>query len=388
MLVYTFAPDKMFFMSIFKKLFNKADSNQVKNKFYSFPVSNIIRETEHAVTLVFDKPNENFEFNPGQYLTLKLKIHENELHRAYSLCNLPDENTLQVTVKETDDGYFSKYVNNELEIGDLVDVFPPRGKFTFLPNENQKRHIVCFAGGSGITPIASIIQSVLQNEPNSKATLFYGNRTQNDIIFKNKLKRLETESDQFEVIHILSEEQGTDFTDYYGYIDSDKVNLFANKYFHLEEELLFYLCGPEKMTTAIKKSLITLGYDKKLIKTELFTTSLPNENGQSIKQIEINSEIVLGATIKAKYSGEQHKLIYVDERKSVLDTALDSGMKIPFSCLNGVCSTCSARLVKGTVVMEQNFALEDEEVQDGFILTCQSRPTSDKIEVDWDDNRI
>ena len=379
-------------MSIFKKLFqsNKPSKTTNNNKFYTFPVANIIRETERAVSLVFDKPEEGFDFKPGQYLTLKKEVDGEELRRAYSLCNLPEENTLKVTVKETKDGYFSKYVNNELEIGDLVDVFPPRGQFTFSPDSNNKRHIVCFAGGSGITPISSIVQSLLTNEPESRVTLFYGNRTQDDIIFKSYFEELEKRhGHRFKLVHILSDEDVSDFTTYYGFIDAEKVSEFSKEYFQTTTVDTFYLCGPGNMTAIISEALHQLGVAEGKIKTELFSAPLPDDESDEEQKNEVeNDDVVEGATIYAKYSGEERKIIYQQRKKSVLDTALDAGMSIPFSCLNGVCSTCSARLVKGTVTMDQNFALEEEDLDAGYILTCQSHPTSKEIEVDWDDNRI
>ena len=374
-------------MSIFKKLFSSSEEKPKEDKLYSFPIAEIIRETEHAISLVFDKPKEGFDFIPGQYLTLQLTLNGKPERRAYSLCNLPTENQLKVTVKETPDGYFSKHINRELEVGDLVEVLPPRGNFTFEADVNQQRHIVCFAGGSGITPIFSILQSALENEPNSKVTLFYGNRRQDDIIFKKQLHQLEQNYTQFELIHILSDEEPSDFTKFYGFIDAEKVKQFANTYFSTEHKKEFYLCGPGTMTTVISDALLNGSFDKKQIHTELF--SAPLEQGTTNNNETSNgAEVVVGAKIVAKYGGETKEFTYNDTKQSILDLALDNGVKAPFSCLNGVCSTCSAKLKSGTVTMDQNFALEEEELNEGYILTCQSHPTSAKIEVDWDDNRV
>ena len=375
-------------MSIFKKLFNKEKPKEAKNEFYSFPVAEIRRETDKAVTLVFDKPQEGFDFIPGQYLTLKTTIDGQELRRAYSLCNLPSENTLQVTVKETPDGFFSKYVNNEVEVGDLIDVLPPNGKFTFKADSTKSRNIVCFAGGSGITPIFSILQSALIDEPNSKIILFYGNRTQSDIIFKARLENLAEQYEQFQLVHILSDEQESDYTPYYGFIDSEKVQQFSQDFFNANEVDGFYLCGPGAMTTVITDALMNLGVAKQKIHTELFSAPLENESAPTSAKANKKDEIVVGGQVKATYSGESKTLDYTNAKKSILDVALDSGMKVPFSCLNGVCSTCSAKLKEGQVKMNQNFALEQEDLENGYILTCQSHPTTDFVDVDWDDNRI
>lgn len=376
-------------MSFFKKLFQKNNEESPSKQFYRFPVLEIIRETDKAVTLVFEKPDEHFEFLPGQYLTLKKVINGKEVRRAYSLNNLPNETQLKVTVKETVDGFFSKYINRELQVGDLIDVMPPTGKFTYQPDENKERHIVAFAGGSGITPVSSIIQSLLANEPKSKITLFYGNRTRDDIIFKQSLESLlEQHPKNFELIHILSDEEVTGFTPYYGFIDEDMIQIFSKKYFSVDNIDTYYICGPGQMITIIEKALLKIGVQRNKIKKELFTAPLESNEVKTSSEKDDAEEIKIPAKIQAKYSYEEKELTYTNKKDSVLDTALNAGMKIPFSCLNGVCSTCSAKLLKGTVKMEQNFALEEVDIENGYILTCQSRPTSAEIEVDWDDNRI
>lgn len=367
-------------MSIFKKLFNKP--KDTSPSFYTFPVTNIERETAKAVTLTFDKPQEGFSFKSGQYLTLRTTINGAVVQRAYSLCNLPNEDILKVTIKETPDGYFSAFANQNLEIGDLIDVMSPMGNFTFEPVKEKKRHIVAFAGGSGITPIFSILQAVLAHEKQSKITLFYGNRTQEDIIFKSKLEALQT-NDQCEVVHVLSDEQSS-YASHHGYITDELVKTFAQQYFTSETDA-FYLCGPGAMVQTIQDSLVSLEFDEKTIHTELFTAPVNQEKSSALKD---TVDIVSPCTVHAKFSFEEKTVQYTNPKQTILDAVLDAGLKVPFSCLNGVCSSCSAKLKKGSVNMDQNFALEKEDIANNYILTCQSYPTSDELEIDWDDNRI
>jgi len=378
-MAYTFE-----FMSIFKKIFSKK-SLKTDPDFTSLNVDNFIRETEKAVTLQFDRP-DGFEFQSGQYLTLRTTIDGQIIQRPYSLCSLPSDDFLRVTVKETPEGHFSKYVNQQTILGDSFDVLPPAGLFTFTPDANKKRHIVAFAGGSGITPIFSIINNLLENEPKSKITLVYGNRIETDIIFKNSLNELaENHKNRFQLIHVLSDVEKNHLSEFTGYITVDVLNKLNADYFSLPEIDCFYLCGPGQMVEVIENELLNNGIEADNVKTELFTA--PPVNDKNGLESEQNEDIV-EAEVRLQYNGTEKTVSYTDKSKSLLDTALDNDVKVPFSCMNGVCSTCSAKLEEGTVKMNQNFALENEDVEAGYILTCQSHPTSEKISVNWDDNKI
>lgn len=373
-------------MSIFKKLFKKKQPQAVE-EFFKLPVSEIIRETEKAVTLVFDKPEINFDFKAGQYLTLKANIDGQEVRRAYSLCNRPSESVLKVTVKEIEDGFFSKFVNNKLSVGDLVEVLPPKGRFYLDTNGQLGRNIIGFAGGSGITPIFSILKSVLYDEPKSRFTLFYGNRTQTDIIFKEEITQLEKEFyGRFKVVHILSDET-SNFSPYKGFIDAEKVTHFSKNYFDvIDEESLFFLCGPGEMTTTIAQTLKEVGISERQIKTELFTA--PQVEIQESKGASKTKNVVDQATVNVKFLGKTYQLEYTDSKKTILDLCLENDVKVPFSCLNGVCSSCSCRIKEGSAEMMQNFTLEKEELSEGFTLSCQAKPTSALLTLDFDDNRV
>lgn len=368
-------------MSIFKKLFNKNDEES-NDSFHTFKIFNIIRETPKAVTLVFEKPAIGFDYQSGQYLTLKTSIDGKEVQRPYSLCSMPDEDILKVTIKETEDGYFSKYANQKLKKGDEIEIMPPGGSFTYEPK--SAKNILCVAGGSGITPIYSIINNALSNDPNSFVYLIYGNRSENDIIFKKDIDSLKQSfGDRLSIVHVLSDENDSSFTNYNGYLNEGLLSELQTELISFQKVDAFYLCGPEPMIDVVEQALGSHSIPKENINKELFTA--PTNLSEEV--VDIN-DVKSSSVIKGTYSGKEFSIDYTDPKKSILDTALDAGFKIPFSCINGVCSTCSAKLISGTVKMNQNFALEEEDVQNGYILTCQSFPTSPEVEINWDDNKM
>lgn len=373
-------------MSIFKKLFKKKESKTTE-EFFKLPVSEIIRETDKAVTLVFEKPEVNFDFKAGQYLTLRAEIDGKQVRRAYSLCSCPSESELKVTVKEIEDGYFSKYVNNNLVVGDLLEVLPPMGRFYLEQKKELGRNIIGFAGGSGITPIFSILKTVLYEEPKSRFTLFYGNRSIDDIIFYEELKQLEKKFyGRFKVIHVFSEQPSVE-TPYSGFIDADKVSYFSKTYFDvIDDESLFYLCGPGNMTMNIETALTDLGIASHQIKKELFTAPQAEDN-QKTKDSK-KEGVVDYSKVAIKFLGQTHHLEYTNSNKTILDLCLENDIKVSFSCLNGVCSSCSCKVKEGTALMMQNFTLEKEEIAEGYTLSCQAKPTSQTVTLDFDDNRI
>ncbi|MBX2846657.1 MAG: ferredoxin--NADP reductase, partial [Saprospiraceae bacterium] len=332
-------------MSLFKKLFKKASTDDTSGGFISLTINHIRRETAKAVSLQFDKPT-GWDFLPGQYLTFEATIDGSVERRAYSLSSLPSDDFLQVTVKETPTGFFSKYVNQTLQEGDSILVMPPTGKFTHNVDPSAHNAYVAAAGGSGITPIFSILKSVLEQEANSTFTLIYGNRTQEDIIFAAAIQDLQAKHGaRFKVLHVLSDEERSDFTEYFGFVTMDMIKEMAERHFSIAETHSFFLCGPGPMIDTVKGSLKTLGASADQIKTELFTAPLNND----AKPKKEADTITTDAQVKITYGKESTTVYYTDKKKTVLDMALDNGIKVPFSCLNGVCSTCSAKLVNGTV---------------------------------------
>lgn len=354
--------------------------------FHTLKVKKVIKETPDCISVVFDVPQnlqEVFSFSHGQNITLKKDIGGEEIRRSYSICAAPYENELKVAIKKVDGGLFSCYANESLQPGDELEVLPPTGKFNTPLQSSNKKQYVAFAAGSGITPILSIIKTTLQAEPESSFTLVYGNRTRGSIIFFEELEGLKNKYlSRFNLINILSREV-TDTQLNHGRINREKLEELA-KLISFSKADDFFLCGPEEMIFTVKDFLEQAGVDSRHIHFELFTTP-----GQ--QQTETNT----GAATNGDEDPKSKVTVTVDGRSfgfelplnsktSILDAALKQGADLPFACKGGVCCTCKAKLLSGQVKMDVNWSLEQEEIEQGFILTCQSHPLTDTVEVDFD----
>ena len=353
--------------------------------FHSLRVKKIEKETEECVSIEFVVPQELrdiFQFKQGQNLTIKKVFNGEELRRSYSICTSPFDNKLKVAVKKAEGGIFSTWANEELKTDDYLDVLPPTGKFYTELNPSQKKNYVAFAAGSGITPILSIIKTTLITEPKSEFTLVYGNRTKNSIIFKEELEALKDKFiDRFRIYHILSREL-TDVEINNGRIDVNKLELLFSKLIDIKTSDEFFVCGPEEMIFCIKGYLEGRGVVSDKIHFELFT--VPGEKKSEVRGRK--SEIDEGpkAKVSVKLDGIMFDFDLAYESESVLDAALKQGADLPYACKGGVCTTCKAKLIEGKVSMDVNWGLEPEEVEKGYILTCQSHPQTKKIIVDFD----
>jgi len=354
--------------------------------FHPLRVKKVETETEDCVSIEFEVPEhlkEIFQFKQGQNLTIKKIFNGEEIRRNYSICTSPLDNKLKVAVKKVEGGLFSVYSNEQLKAGDFLDVLPPTGKFYTELNPSQKKNYLAFAAGSGITPVISIIKTTLLTEPKSQFTLVYGNRTKNSIIFKEELEALKDKFiDRFRIYHILSREK-TDAEINYGRIDVDKLELLSNKIIDLKNTDEFFVCGPEEMIFCIKGYLEGRGLASDKIHFELFTVP-----GQEHLKVRTPKSKQTDEGPKAKVSVKLDGIVFnfdLDyEGESVLDAALKQGADLPYACKGGVCTTCKAKLTEGKVSMDVNWGLEPDEVAKGFILTCQSHPTTEKISVDFD----
>lgn len=345
--------------------------------FYKLSIKSIVRETAKCVTLEFAVPQELqslYTFLAGQYVTLKLTLDGQEIRRAYSLCSNPESNTLRVAVKEVPSGLFSTFANKQLKEGQLLEVGLPEGKFTFEPKSDRQNNYAGIAAGSGITPIYSIIQSVLTSEPKSTFVLLYGNKTEEDTIFLSALQQLEEQFlGRFFVQYAFSKADAPDAL--FGRIDQAAINFtFYNK--HKAKEFdSFYLCGPEELinlSTTVLKSHNVLD---KNIKFELFTASSSEKNVQS------NSEHT-----KVTLTVDDETTVFeMSSKQTLLEAALKQGLDVPYSCQGGICSSCIAKVTQGTAEMKKNSILTDGEIADGLVLTCQACPTSDAITIDFDE---
>jgi phenylacetate-CoA oxygenase/reductase, PaaK subunit len=359
----------------------------VATHFHRLKVREIRKETPECISIAFEIPDslkEEFAFRQGQNVTLRTTIDGEEVRRSYSICTSPLDNELRVAVKQAPFGRFSTWANEHLKPGDVLDVMVPTGKFYTELNPAHKKHYLAFAAGSGITPIISIIKTTLATEPGSTFTLVYGNRNRNSIIFKEELEALKNRYiDRFAVHYILSREK-TDAPVNYGRINADKLNQLGEKLinFHTADEV--FICGPEEMIFSVKKYLEEKGINSRNIHFELFTTP-----GQSSAMR--HTQLSTATTVEEKTSKVTIKLDGVTfgfdlpfNGDTILEAALKQGADLPYSCKGGVCSTCKARLVEGAVDMEVHYALEQEEIDEGYILTCQSHPRTEKVVVDFD----
>lgn len=352
--------------------------------FHPLPVKDVRRETPECVSISFDVPEdlkEHYVYKQGQSLTVRTHINGQEVRRSYSVCSSPYDGELRIAVKHIDGGVFSNYANTQLQRGDVLEAMPPVGKFYTELDAAHKKSYVAIAAGSGITPILSIIKTTLLTEPDSAFTLVYGNRNRHSIIFKEELEALKNRfMNRFRIIHVLSREK-MDAPINFGRINGEKCEALFSKAIDVNATDEFFLCGPEEMIFAVRDCLTAKGVDKKHIHFELFNTSSSKKQVASSKT-ETTNEVKSKITIKLDGSSFDFDLGF--EGESILDAALKQGADLPYACKGGVCCTCRAKLVEGEVDMDVNYALEQEEIEHGFILTCQSHPRTEKVVVDFD----
>jgi ring-1,2-phenylacetyl-CoA epoxidase subunit PaaE len=353
--------------------------------FHKLTVREVKTETPDCVSIAFTIPENlqpEFLFEQGQNITIKKEIEGEEIRRSYSICSAPFEKELRVAVKKVDGGKFSTYANSILKAGDALDILPPTGKFnTKLQTTNHKQYLA-FAAGSGITPVISIIKTTLQTEPASSFTLVFGNRGRHSIIFFEELEGLKNKYlNRFNFINILSREK-TDAPINSGRIDREKLTEL-NKLIDYKTIDEFFICGPEEMIFCVKDFLEQSGIDKNKIHFELFTTPGQKQLAVGSRQLAVSSK---GPTSKitVKLDGRSFDFDLGFNGENILDAALKQGADLPFACKGGVCCTCKAKLLEGEVEMDVNWGLEHEEVKQGYILTCQSHPTTEKVVVDFD----
>ena len=353
--------------------------------FEKLTVADIRKETADCVSIALAVPEnlqEIFQYKQGQYITLRTIINGEDVRRSYSICSSPLDKELRVAVKKVEGGIFSTYANEQLQKGDVLEVMPPLGKFFTELDPEQSRKYVGFASGSGITPLLSIIKTTLRTEPKSEFTLVYGNRNRHSIIFKETLEGLKNlYMNRFRVIYILSREK-TDSAINFGRIDADKCAALSEKTIDIPSANAFFLCGPEEMIFSVKDQLEQLGVDKKKIHFELFTTAGARQSSVVSRESSVKTEVKSKITIKLDGVSFDFDLGF--EGDAILDAALKNGADLPYACKGGVCCTCRAKLVEGEVDMDVNYGLEPEEIEQGFILTCQSHPRTEKVVVDFD----
>lgn len=351
--------------------------------FEKVSVKEVRRETDDCVSILLDVPEnlkDKFTYLPGQHITLRTTIDNEDIRRSYSLCSSPLNNEWRIAVKKVDGGIFSAFANHTLQTGDEIELMPPLGHFVLQHSNSAKRYI-CIAAGSGITPVLSIIKTGLLNQPKSQFTLIYGNRTRQSIIFKEEIEALKNKfMERFQLIHILSREH-TEAPLNEGRINAEKCEQIFKHVVSLDADE-FFICGPEEMIFSIKEWLESKNVDSKKIHFELFNTNVSIQVKKQTQNIIATDDLVSHVTIKL--DGRSFDFDLPFNHASILDAALQQGADLPYACKGGVCTTCKARLLEGKVDMDVNYGLEPDEVAEGFILTCQSHPRTEKVVVDFD----
>ncbi|MFD2892259.1 2Fe-2S iron-sulfur cluster-binding protein [Flavobacterium chuncheonense] len=346
--------------------------------FYKLSIKEIKRETAAAVSIVFNIPEELksfYQFIAGQYVNLKLTLDGQELRRAYSICSSPESGELRIAVKAVKNGFFSTFANEKLAVGNVIEVGTPEGKFTFEPHADKQKNYAAFAAGSGITPILSIVKSVLESEPKSTFVLVYGNKTAQDTIFHDELSQMHLDYVGRFFVHYVYSQANVD-GELFGRIDKSNVNFILNNK-HKEKSFdKFYLCGPEAMINTVSDVLKEHNISEKDIKFELFSTPTTGEE----KNIEASGHTQITVIVD-----DEEATFEMSQKQTILEAALKQGLDAPYSCQGGICSSCIARVTEGKAEMKKNQILTDGEIEEGLILTCQAHPVTAEIKVDFDD---
>ena len=347
--------------------------------FYKLVIKEVRRETPSCVSILFNVPEELktfYQFVAGQYVTLKITLDGQEVRRAYSICSSPKSGQLRVAVKAVKNGFFSSFANEKLSVGNLIEVGLPEGKFTYEPNPEKQKNYVAFAAGSGITPILSIVKSVLEGEPKSTFVLVYGNKTIEETIFHDQLQELHLQYVGRFFVHYVYSKINVE-GELFGRIDKSAVN-FILKNKHSEKTFdKYYLCGPEEMINLVSSVLKENNVSEKDVKFELFTTS-STENEKTTQQLDGHTKITVVVD-------DEETSFEMSQKQTILEATLKHGIDAPYSCQGGVCSSCICRITEGKAVMKKNAILTDSEIEEGLVLACQAVPTTDTVFADFDD---
>jgi ring-1,2-phenylacetyl-CoA epoxidase subunit PaaE len=354
------------------------------SKFYSLSVAAVHHETRDCIAVTFAVPPEleqPFAYQQGQHLTLRANIGSEDVRRSYSICSAVQEKQLRVAIKRTSGGAFSTWANDTLKPGVVMEVMPPMGHFNLALDAAAQHHYLAIAAGSGITPILSIIKTTLIEEPNSRFTLFYGNRASSSVIFKNELADLkDIYTERLNIVYVMSREQ-QDIDLFNGRITKEKCRQLLDQWVDAADFDGAFICGPEDMMLGASEALQEAGMPKSVIKVELFAASIPKHQH---KARPAGAPAAGQTEVTVIIDGAHSSFTMERDKESVLDAGLRNGLDMRYSCKGGVCSTCRCKVLDGKVDMDVNYALEDYEIARGFVLSCQSFPVTDNLVIDFD----
>ena len=344
--------------------------------FYKVNIQEIQQETANAVSVLFNIPENlksNFKFKSGQYITLQKEINGSEIRRAYSICSAPQSGEIKVAIKAVENGKFSTYATSHLKAGDEIEITAPEGRFLLKPETNK--NYIGFAAGSGITPILSMVKTVLETESSATFTLVYGNKTEADTMFRSELNMLKASfSSRFNLHYIFSRENVKN--ELRGRIDENVTNYFVKNRYKETSFNEAFLCGPEEMIQEVSRALKNNKISKENIHFELFTASIDKEAASEVKE---------GSTEITVLLDDEETTFTMEQTDNILAASLRKNIDAPYSCQGGVCSSCLGKVTEGKAVMVKNSILTDSEIEEGLVLTCQAYPTTTKVTIDFDD---
>lgn len=347
--------------------------------FYTLTVADVNKQTDDSVVLQFDIPNdldEEFRFHPGQHLTIKATIDDQELRRCYSICSSTSDEQIQIGIKAIPDGRFSNFAVKELQVGEQLEVMSPQGHFGFVPASGEQKNYLGIAVGSGITPILSMLKSALALEEDSTFTLLYGNRNAHSMMFRNELLELKNRYPNRLHVNYFFSRETNDVSLWNGRLDGEKLRELGNGLFDWSQFDACYVCGPEEILETCYTVLVEGGLAEDKYHVERFNTASKSRE-KPLNQSE-------NTTVTLKRDGRVMNIGMTSNDDSLLDAALRQGIDLPYACKGGVCATCICKVKSGHVEMATNYSLETEQIENGYVLSCQAVPTTSEIEIDFD----
>lgn len=400
--------------------------NNPETQFHTLKLANVNPLTDDSIMLTFEVPDHlkpHYQFVPGQYLTLRVRIDGKLVSRCYSICSPQGEEHLSVAIRKISDGQFSGYAVENLAANDELDVMPPMGRFQLIPSEPAAHNNPCYvgvAGGSGITPIMSMINTVLKNESDSQFVLFYANRSPDTMMFRDKLEALKAEyPDRFFLLPFFSEDPSQQLTIHFAIADSldgmihsidgtrsakqtTEIRTLLSDIPDLTKASHWYLCGPQGMTDMVQNILLDNDVDESRIQRELFTAAVTESSAAAVSSaaagskgaskskpedttVSVTSSLAGASQISVIHNGQSVDFDWDDSNEVILNQALKENEDLPHACQFGACGTCKAKVIEGSAVMNENMSLEADEVEQGYILTCQAVPTSERVVISYDE---